>query len=359
MKKSIIFIALLLVSVSLALTSCKHKKTADEAQGTPITVVEAVIENVPLEYDSTGSISPLVNPVIRSQLAGTVKSLQVKLGQPVTKDQVVVTLVNTKQELKYEQAVAQLNTSKAKLDAAQMMRRSKAELVKSGVVSKLDYANAVANEKAAAEQVNIDQKNVELYQEELEHGIIRSPIDGHVEQIAISTGDYVSPGTALVKLVNNAALQAILPFPQQMAGQLQVGQTVHLFSPATPGKEYLGSVTSISPSINSNNRSIDVIVEFQSDNVWHAGASITGKVYSQRLYSVIMLPTEALVATANGDLVYVIQDKHAIAQPVTILFRSGDKVAIQSNIQDKQWVAVLGAQYLGNHSLVDIKAAIQ
>lgn len=356
MKKSRLVFVLIVMSVSSMLSGC-DKKAASESQSTPITVIEAIIQDVPLEYDSTGSLSAVVNPVIRTEVAGTVKALPVKLGQSVEKGQIVVMLSNVKQELKYEQAIAQLSASKAKLEAAEMTRRSKGELIASGAVSKLDYANSVALEKAAIEQVNIDQKNLELYKEDLDHAAIRSPIDGHVEQINVSVGGYVLPGDAVIKLVNNAVLQAILVFPQQMAGQLQIGQAVHLFSPATPGKEYLGSIMFISPAINASNRSIDVIVEFQSDNVWHSGASITGKVYSQALYPVVMVPTESLVTTNKGDLVYVIRDKHAIAEPVHILFRSGDKAAIQGKIQNKELIAVLGAQYLDNHALVDIKTS--
>jgi membrane fusion protein (multidrug efflux system) len=352
-RLSVIFLSVLLAS---NLTGCKHKSNSSgQEQPTPVTVQTVTLQNIQQQLETTGTITSVVNPVIKSQVNGTVKSIDVADGDTIQQAQIVAHLENKTQTIQYEQALAQLDASKAKLTEATLTQQSKEKLAETGVISKLEYSSALASEKVAQAQVVVDEKNLAIAKQQLDLTLITSSIAGSVDKIFASKGDFVNAGTSIIRVINNNLLQARLPFSQEYANDLAVGQTVHLISPATPGKEYLGQVTAVAPSINPENRSIEVIVNFNSDQVWVPGASIEAIVYLQQTYSVIMVPEEALVLAPNGNFVFVVNNNIATAHYVNVVRHQGDMVAVQSDITSGSQVVVLGAQYLGNGSLVQIQ----
>jgi membrane fusion protein (multidrug efflux system) len=343
----------------------KHKKqdaaSAAAAQTTAVSVVKAVSQPLEVKYESSGSLEPITNPTIKAEINGRVLQVNAYAGQEVKANQILAVLDHSKEKIAYEQAKAQLASAKAELHAKELEAQSKKILMEKGIASKLSYAQAAAAVDVAKARINEMEQNLLQAEYQLTKTIIRSPIDGHVQEVKISQGDYVylNEGTPMFKLINRSLLQARLPFSQKLAGQFQIGQKVHLFSPATPGKEYIGQVTAITPSIDPLNRSLDVIVTFDSDELWHAGASIRGHVFLEKKVDAIIVPIESIVLRNNQNYVFTVVDGKAVQHAVNIIEEDTHNgvAAVSSDFKSGAELVVHGAQYLSQGSPVTVHNA--
>lgn len=338
-----------------SLTGCSKKaKPAAAEQATSVSVITAKSQQLQIKYKSSGSLQPVTNPTIKATTAGRITQVNAYDGQAIRANQILASMDNTKQRIAYLQAVAKVKSARAKLKEKQLEAQSNAQLVKTHVVSKLKAAKAEASAEVAKAELNEANQNLLQAENLLQDTIIRSPIDGHVEKVSVSEGDYVTQGATLFKLINHSLLQARLSFSQAKANDLSVGQRVHLLSPATPGKEYVGQITSISPSINPDNRTVDIIVTFNSDKLWKSGASINGYVYLEKMNTVFVVPVESLVLRSSDSLVFTVKDGKAVQHTATIIEEEQGYAAITSDIKNGDQIVTDGSHYLSPGTAVSI-----
>ena len=349
--------------IAIALTcafmiSCsknKSKAAAAAQQTTPVAVITAKLQNLQIKYQSSGSLTPVTNPTLKSEVSGRVTQVRTFDGAAVKTNQILATLDHKKQQIAYLQAKAQLISARATVKEKELEARSKYILMQKGVTSKISYAQSAATLEVAEARLKVDEQNLLQAENELSSTIIRSPISGHVETVYASQGESVTPGTPLFKLINRSLLQARLPFSEKRASDFKIGQKVHLLSPATPGKEYVGQITAITPSINPLNRSLDVIVTFNSDGLWHSGASIQGNVFLEQQVSSIVVPVESIVLQSNQSFVFTVVNGQAVPHVVQVVEQSGGNAAISSDIVAGDIIVTHGAQYLSQGSPVTIQ----
>lgn len=90
-----------------------------------------------------------------------------------------------------QQAVSDLKQAQSDLEAANASVQASQR--------QIDVFKAEQN--SAAEQVKVDQKNLEQAQLNLEYTTVRAPMDGTVGQLSVQLGDYANAGSALMGLV--------------------------------------------------------------------------------------------------------------------------------------------------------------
>jgi membrane fusion protein (multidrug efflux system) len=348
--------ASVLVLGSGGLTSCSKKaKKKAASQKTSVSVITAKSQKLQVKYKSSGSLVPITRPSIKATTNGRITQVNAYDGQAVRAKQILATMDNSKQRIAYLQALAKVKSARARLTEKQLEAKSTTLLLKKHVVSKLKAAQVEASAQVAKAEVNEANQNLLQAENLLQDTIIRSPINGHVQKVLISEGDYVTQGATMFQLIDHSLLQARLSFSQTKANDLKVGQRVHLLSPATPGKEYVGQITAVTPSINPDNRTVDVIVTFNSDNLWKSGASINGSVYLEKSNSVYIVPVESLVLRGDGTLLFTVKDGKAIRHDATIVEEQQGYAAVTANIKDGDKIVTHGAHYLSPGAAVSIQ----
>ncbi len=360
-KKATSFLLFSLVIIScgfLFACSKSHDKVQSE-NATPVSVMKISEKQVQLRYESTGFLQPIINPTIKAGMAGHITKVNVSVGQKIKANQILAKIDDSQFELAYKQAKAEEGSAAAQIRLKDLEQKSNKVLLEKGLISKLSYAKTeTAADIARAKMIEM-QQHILRASHQLRKTIIRSPIDGYVQKVNISQGDYVTAGEPLFVLINHSVLQARLPFSQEQAVQFKVGQRVNLLSPATPGKEYIGQVSEITPLINPLNRSLDVIVNFKSDNLWHAGASIRGHVYLDKQIKAFTIPIESIVLYDNQNFVFTVVNNKAVQKQVTILRENNNLAIVTGKIKTNDILVVHGAQYLTNGAAVSIQHSDQ
>lgn len=221
--KNIATYALLLLAITLSACS-------PNAVTTPIPTV--VLSSKPSASSGGVSASGEVVPQLKVQLSfpltGTVKTVEVKAGDEVTKGQTLVTLDTTLWEAKVKQAEADVTAKQA----------NEHYLFRTGQDQEhIDAANA----DVAQAQAVVDSAKATLAQ-----ATLAAPFDGTIASVDISPAETVTPGQEVVKLGDLTKFQVeTTDLSERDAPLVQVGQTASISVQAL-GKGFPAKVVDVS-----------------------------------------------------------------------------------------------------------------
>ena len=139
--------------------------------------------------------------------------------------------------LKYDQALNQYNTAKENLTKLKNITRPE------------EIESAKANVKRNMVSVDLIRKNIE-------DCTIRSPVDGIVSKKFTETGEYVTPGAAVLKLSDLQSVDLYIYVTEMELGKVKLGQTADVTIDTYKDKVYKGKVISISPEAEFTPKSI-------------------------------------------------------------------------------------------------------
>jgi HlyD family secretion protein len=227
--------------------------------------------------EATGTINAVTTVQVGSQVSGTISKLSADFNSHVKKNQVIAeidasllrgALLQAQADL--QDAHANLAAAKANLVKAQATAEQtsadyqrNAALAKEGVISQqqLDLAKANADTAQAAvnatkaqvtqAQAQVSQKAaaVSVAQTNLEHTIIRSPIDGTVVARSVDVGQTVAASLQAPTLFSIAEdltkMQVYAATDESDVGQIKVGQPVTFKVDAFPRDTFRGVVSQI------------------------------------------------------------------------------------------------------------------
>jgi membrane fusion protein (multidrug efflux system) len=112
-------------------------------------------------------------------------------------------------------------------------------------------ATLAANLAQARAAVGRSQAALDLARQDLDHAVIRAPIDGVVGDRQVEPGDYVQPGTRLLTLVPIRSLYVTANFKETQVSRMLVGQAATIKVDALPGRTLKGVVESFAPGSGS------------------------------------------------------------------------------------------------------------
>lgn len=112
-------------------------------------------------------------------------------------------------------------------------------------VRKLDVLAAQLSSARAG--LALAQASCSLAQLDLDHCLVRAPVDGVVGNRKALIGRYVTPGTALLDLVPVQDVWIVANFKETQIKRIRVGQAVHITVDGYPGSALAGIVDSFAP----------------------------------------------------------------------------------------------------------------
>jgi HlyD family secretion protein len=209
---------------------------------------------------------------ISPRFQGVVKLLNVKKGDAVKKDQIVVLLDDAEQRARVAEAEGRLASARVALDRAELNQRRVRELRERDVISKEAEDEArLSVEAAKAAMLEIDGQRA-LAETYLQWTIIRSPIDGVVLEKLAEPGELVTPqsfggtrgpSTAVLAVADLKDLQVEIDVSEADLAKISLGQRCRVTPEAYPDKHYEGVVAEISPEANRQKGTLQIKVQIQ------------------------------------------------------------------------------------------------
>jgi multidrug efflux pump subunit AcrA (membrane-fusion protein) len=146
-----------------------------------------------------------------------------------------------------------------------------------------------------------------------------------------------------------------LPFPEHVARQLRIGQSVRLTSFDDANKTAAARVTEIRPALNSNTQTMEVIAELPAGHEWYSIGSVRGEVVVAVRRGATVIPEQAVVLRPAGSVVYVPEGDLAKERTVqTGQMRDGE-TEILTGLKAGETVVVDGAGLLSDGARVKLR----
>jgi RND family efflux transporter MFP subunit len=230
--------------------------------------------------DASGYIVAQRQATVSSKVTGKVQDLLVEEGQPVKEGQVLARLDGSNARAALQLAQAQLGAARATLaqtdaqlrDAQRQAVRNK-ELVAKGLVSQSVYDTAQANAdalaaglEAAKSNVAVAERNITVYQQQLDDTVVRAPFAGVITVKNAQPGEMISPlsaggagtRTGIGTLVDMDSLEVDVDVNENFIGRVQAGQPVSAKLNAYPDWEIPCKVIAVIPTADRSKATVKV-----------------------------------------------------------------------------------------------------
>lgn len=293
---------------------------------------------------------------------GRIREVLVKLGDPVTEGQPLVTIespeaglamtASTQAQAQVRQAQAALSKAEKDLARARDLYEHRAAALKDVVTAENDLAqaqSAVEQTQAAAVEALHRLEMLGLHASPHTHQVsVRAPLSGKVLEIAVAPGEYRNDTSAsLMTIADLSNVWVTSQVPESSIRLIRPGERVEIELAAYPGEVFHGRVTRIADTVDPQTRTVRVQAELENragrlrpemfGNIRHAHGSRT-------LPSV---PVSAVVQGENGASVFVAKAAGEFERvPVRTGETRGGSVPILSGLQAGQRVVVDGAVLL-------------
>ena len=322
---------------------------------TAVTTVVAHQETWPSTLSVVGTVAAIHGVTVSADLPGTVEKINFESGRTVQPGDILL-----EQDTRQERA--QLAAAQAARDLAKVNFGRYQQLNKDGVISRMDY------DKAAADQKQFDANVVEI-KISIERKTIRAPFTGVLGIRQANLGQYLGAGAAIVTLQSVNPIYVNFGVPQENVGHLRVGEQVHLTADNLPGTSFAGRVTALDSVVDPNTRNIQVQATVQNpQGKLRPGMFVHVDVNVGSSHSVLPLPATAIAYAPFGDSVYVLQNikgpdgktyRGVRQQFVKVQGGRGDQVAIISGVNAGDEVVSSGVFKLRNGAAVQINNKVQ
>lgn len=316
MKKKKILLISLVISVIFVGLVAKYRSRSTLPQQEAVWVQASVVKetSLPLETQAIGTLVAR-SVEITPDVAEHVSKILFQDGTFVKQGAVLIQLDDTEYKAKYASA-------KAKLIYNEGDFKRLAALAKKSFLSKRDIDKAEADLKesrADAEQIESILNKMKL----------TAPFDGMVGKSKVNPGDYAVVGQSIVTLTDTKHLRVEYNVPEKYFPLLKRGQDVNITTSTYPGRTFIGKLSFISPTINTDNRSVSLYADVPNDdNALSAGMFVKVTQFLGNANHILMVPARSLVPVLDGEQVYKIVNGKAQAVNVTTGKRTEKNVEI-------------------------------
>ena len=198
---------------------------------------------------ATGTLNPVVNVQVGSQVSGNIAKLFVDFNSVVKAGQVVAQIDPALFQATVTQAEGDLASAQAALEFAKVNATRIQELFTRKTSSQADLDQAIANLHQAEANVKIKQGALDKARADLEHCTITSPIDGVVISRSVDVGQTVAASLqapVIFTIANDLTkMQIDANVAEADVGVVKIDQNVDFTVDAFPMETFHGKVVQV------------------------------------------------------------------------------------------------------------------
>jgi membrane fusion protein (multidrug efflux system) len=320
-----------------------------------VTTVVAKSETWPSTLDVIGTTAAIQGVTVSADLPGSVAKINFESGQSVHAGDVLVEL-DTREER------AQLAAAESDRDLAKINYERDQQLVKEGVVARMQSDNSFAQQKSTEAKVGEIKATIQ-------RKTIRAPFSGILGIRQINLGQYLAAGAAIVSLQALNPIYVNFGVPQQESPLIKTDRILQLTSDDVPGVQFTGRVTAIDSVVNEATRNLQVQATLPNPSGrLRPGMFVQVQLGLGSSDNVIPLPASAINYAPYGDSVFVVTDlkdpkgksyRGVRQQFVKVQGSRGDQVGVVSGVNPGDEIVSSGVFKLRNGAAVQVNNKVQ
>ena len=242
----------------------------------------------------------------------------------------------------YDATRAQYEIAAAKLEAAQGQLKA----------AEARVATAQAQISAAESRIKTAEATTVSAGIPLQDTQLKAPMSAVVIERRIEVGTLVGQGMGAFVLADLTFVKAVFGVPDTSLKSLKLGDTLTITSDATPGTEFTGHISRISPSADQNSRSFEVEVTIPNEQgLLKPGmiASLNASEGTATEAASLIVPLTAITHAPEHPEAYavmVMEERQgktfAQLRPVTLGESVGNAIVIKSGVSTGELVVTTG-----------------
>jgi HlyD family secretion protein len=376
---SVVFI--LLVSVAIA-----FKKKFSDRNASIVVVEQAQFRSLTESVSANGKIYPFKEVKLSLELPGEVSNIYIQEGDSVVNGDLLLEIEAdnyiasvSQSNAAYNQALANLSTSKARLSQAEAQFKiietdynRKKQLFENEIISAVEYEasqsqyfSALGEKEAAFQaveagnyQVQSAQAGLQQTQENLSRTRLYAPMDGIISKLNVEKGEKVvgtaqMAGTELVTVADFKEMELKIEVGENEVLQISKGDTALIEVDAYLGEEILGLVNQVAYSSNALidqqvtkfevkitliKSSYEKLITEERLLPFRPGMSATAEVITQRKDHILCVPIQCVTLRDLNE-----EDDFEEKTPVVFVHKDGQVFLkeVTTGIQDDTFIEIL------------------
>ncbi len=327
---------------------------------TPMTVDLAPVTRQEV-VDSITVVGNLIGEAtvdVVSRVAGRLDTVAVKLGDRVTKGQVVAKIEDREIREQINQAVATLDVNTANAvqreNEVQVQQnaldRTRASYER-GLVAKQLLEDAESRYNAAVSQVNVakaqlaqTQSRIDELKITLGNTTIMSPTDGFVSRRNLDPGGFAGTNTVIITVVDIGTVRMVGNLVEKGFRRVTAGVSAVVTVDTFPGEEFAGQVSRVAPVFDPATRTAQMEIEVPNPGFrLKPGMYARVRLTVERRPDALTVPRNAVVDLDGKRGVFLVQDLAAKFVPIKAGLSDGERIEILEGLTDGQRVITTGA----------------
>ncbi len=296
--KWLVILVVVGVGIGVAVAYFQRQKRNGETEYQTATVVRGDITQA---VTASGTLNPVLNVQVGSQISGIIQKLYVDFNSPVKAGQIVAQLDPGTFQANVNSAEGDLANAKASLELAQVNARRADELFNNKLISTSDHDQSIATLHQAEAQVKIRTAALQRAKVDLDRCTIYAPVDGIVISRNVDVGQTVAASMTapvLFQIANDLTkMQIDANVAEADIGGVEVGQTVEFTVDAFPTRTFIGKVMQVrnSPITVQSVVTYDTVIEVSNPDLkLKPGMTANVSIITARRENVLKLPNAAL-----------------------------------------------------------------
>ena len=346
----------------LALSACGKGAAPAAPPGAPpppaVGVVTVAPQSVGLSTELPGRLEASRVAQVRARVAGILQQRLFREGSDVKAGQPLFRIDAAPYRAAFDSAQANLARAQANLAQTSAQAERFKPLVEANAVSKQDFVNAVAAQKAAEADVAAGKAALQSAQINLGYANVSAPIAGRIGRALVTEGALVGQGEATQLAVVQQINPMYVNFTQSTSEVLRLrkaldsGQLLRAGGGAASvklvledGSEYgpAGKLLFSDLTVDATSGQVTLRAEIpNADGVLLPGMYVRVRLVQAQAAGAILLPQQAVTRSAQGDTVLVVGPD---SKPAPRTIRIG-------GAQGGQWVVLDGLK-AGEQVIVD------
>ncbi len=340
--KSLSLILLLLPILLLACGGNSPDSADNQGKEQKIALVRTVVVESEQAVDTAQlacDLRPRRRTTLAAEIGGVIESLSVRLGDPVSKGQVIANIDTRalEQQLAEATALHDQAVDRAKRAESLFERRS---------ITEQQKVDAVASKEVSAARLAGAHLALEKAQ-------IRAPWSGRIAKRHAEEGDFAVPGQPLVELVEVDRIIVAAAAPATDVPHLDRGTPVSVTVDVLPGEVFEGEVIRLGAELDPSTRTLAIEAELPNpDGRLRPGLYGRLEFPRQTISDALLVPLSSVVDFEALKVVYVVEDGHARRRDVVLGPHLGERVVISQGLEAGDRVIVRGLQSVADGQAV-------
>jgi cobalt-zinc-cadmium efflux system membrane fusion protein len=295
---------------------------------------------------------------VSAPVTGRILEVKAVDGQNVRRGEVLATIYSTElPELQSDFLKAQLQRQAADRAVA----RAK-QLLEAGVIGSAELQRRESESYQAAAEVSGIRERLRILglTDEGLNALEKSrrltsimeivaSIDGTVLERKATIGQIVQAAEPVFVVADLSQVWLVADVPEQSAGNLSIGKTIHAEIPALPDQKLVGKISFVSATVNPETRTVTTRMNVPNSNRRLKPSMLTTMTLVDGTERRLVIPADAVVRDGNNDSVFVRANQNTfVLKPVKLADEIAGFRVVEEGLTEDDRIVTKGAFHLNN-----------